>query len=333
MNGRYSRQEMLPEIGQEGQKRLAFSRAAVIGCGALGTVMANLLARMGVGYIKLIDRDVVELSNLQRQVLYDESDIGRYKAEVAAEKLRKINREIEIVSTLADIRGSTMEQAVKDCSIILDGTDNFNTRLAINDACVKHGIPWVYCGVVGTTGVSLPVIPQGPCLRCLLPAQTQPQVMETCDLVGVFGPAVSIIASIAVAQAAKILLGNELKTELIQYDCWSGRYSQIEIPRNESCPCCVQKCFDYLSPLAEDIVTKLCGRNMILIQPARQVDFDLPTLAQTLAAVGTVHSDKEMLVFRVGDMEMSLFKGGGAMIRGTEDKAIARSFYSRYLGL
>jgi len=166
-----------------------------------------------------------------------------------------------------------------------------------------------------------------------LPAQTQPQVTETCDLAGVFGPAVSIIASIAVAQAAKILLGNELKTELIQYDCWSRRYSHIEIPRNESCLCCVQRRFDYLSPLTEDIVTKLCGRNMILIQPARQVVFDFPALARALAAAGTVQSDKEMLVFRVDNMEMSLFKDGGAMIRGTEDKAIARSFYSRYLGL
>jgi len=160
MNGRYSRQEMLPEIGQEGQKRLASSRAAVIGCGALGTVMSDLLARMGVGHIEVIDRDVVEISNLQRQVLYDESDIGRYKAEVAAEKLRKINSEIEVVCTITDIRGSSMEKTVKDCSIILDGTDNFSTRLAINDACVKLNIPWVYCGVVGTTGVTMPVIPQ-----------------------------------------------------------------------------------------------------------------------------------------------------------------------------
>jgi adenylyltransferase/sulfurtransferase len=248
---RYSRQILFSGIGEEGQRRLSASTAVVVGCGALGSVIANSLARAGVGRLIIADRDVIRLHNLHRQVLYDEEDVARglHKAEAAAEKLRRINSAIRIEAVVEEVRRENVEALIRGADVVLDGTDNFATRYLINDACLKNGIPWVYGGVVRGHGLSMTILPgRTPCLRCLYAEPPSRSAAETADTAGVLGPIVSVIASIEAAEAMKLLTGRgQINPGLIAIDLWASSYEQITIPgRADNCPACGRGIYEFL---------------------------------------------------------------------------------------
>ncbi len=232
---RYSRQILLPEIGPEGQRKLSMSRAVVIGCGALGTNALSFLVRAGVGQVVVADRDIVDLSNLQRQALFEEGDIGRPKAKVAEERLRKTNSEIDIKGIVSDLSHANIEGTLRGAHVVLDATDNMDTRFLVNDACVKHGIPWVYAGAVGVTGMVMPVVPGGPCLACVFPNLPQPGQLPTCDTVGIANTLPGAVASFEVTEAFKIMLGRAPIRDLMVLDIWQGEVQRIKVRRNPDC--------------------------------------------------------------------------------------------------
>ncbi|HBH86119.1 MAG TPA: hypothetical protein DDY17_00755 [Syntrophaceae bacterium] len=252
MTNRYFKQLLLAEIGEEGQKRLNGSSAVIAGCGGLGTVIANNLVRSGVGRVIIVDRDFIELDNLHRQILFDEDDIrkGLPKAVAAAEKLRRIDSDITIEPVVADLTAGNIEQIIKGADIVLDGTDNFETRFLINEACVKLGIPWIYAGVVATYGMVFSIIPgETPCLQCFIRELPGPDESPTCDTVGVLGTAVNIIASVEVTEGLKILMGRQdsLIRKLIYIDAWQGTWSAYEIKKDDKrCPVCDERQFAFL---------------------------------------------------------------------------------------
>lgn len=338
---RYSRQVLFPPIGEEGQRRLRFARVALIGCGALGTVLANSLARAGVGFLRILDRDFIELDNLQRQVLFDEHDIAQNlpKAEAAARKLRKVNSAIEIEGIVADVNPSNIESFCQDVDLLLDGTDNFETRFLINDVAVKHNLPWVYGACIAAEGMVLPILPrETPCLRCIWEEAPPPGTTPTCDTAGVLGPVVDVVASIQALEALKILTGRTeaLIRDLISIDLWSGQYRRLNVAaarEQADCRCCRHDEFDYLAGRAASNSTSLCGRNAVQVLPPAGAVLDLKALAGRLGArYRTSHNDL-MLRFSVDDYQVVVFRDGRAIIKGTSDPAAARSVYSRYVGL
>ncbi len=246
--GRYTRHMLLPEIGKNGQNRLLKSSAVVIGCGALGSITLNMLVRAGVGRVRAVDRDVVELNNLHRQTLFDEKDIGKPKAIVAAEKLRKVNSEIRIDSVVKDVDHSNIENLIKDMDIVLDGTDNMETRFLINDACVKHGISWIYCGAVGTYGMTMNIIPnKTPCFRCVFPT-LKAGVLPTCDTVGVLNTVPAIMGAIESTEALKVLLEKNVSTKLLICDVYKQNFSFVKVRKKKNCECCAKQNFEFLNP-------------------------------------------------------------------------------------
>jgi len=338
MQNRYSRQVILPNIGEEGQKILLKSKIAVIGCGALGTVVANNLVRAGVGKISIIDRDFVELNNLQRQILFDEDDIGIPKAVAAVEKLKRVNSDVEIEAIVKDLNHMNAEKIMSGVDLILDGTDNMQTRFLINDVCVKNAIPWIYTGAVGTKGMMMSIIPgRTPCFRCFLSDIPEPGVLPTCDTLGVINTIPAIIASIESTEAIKILLGKMMTTNmesnLIFYDVWSNIFEKITVIQDKRCRCCIEHKFDFLNAAKKEIITLLCGRNAIQITPAKQADISFKILAERLKKLDEVRFNKFILVFKERDKEISLFKDGRAIIKGTDDEKVARSLYARYVGI
>jgi len=338
MQNRYSRQVILPNIGEEGQKILLKSKIAVIGCGALGTVVANNLVRAGVGKISIIDRDFVELNNLQRQILFDEDDIGIPKAVAAVEKLKRVNSDVEIEAIVKDLNHMNAEKIMSGVDLILDGTDNMQTRFLINDVCVKNAIPWIYTGAVGTKGMMMSIIPgRTPCFRCFLSDIPEPGVLPTCDTLGVINTIPAIIASIESTEAIKILLGKMMTTNmesnLIFYDVWSNIFEKITVIQDKRCRCCIEHKFDFLNAAKKEIITLLCGRNAIQITPAKQADISFKILTERLKKLYEVRFNKFILVFKERDKEISLFKDGRAIIKGTDDEKVARSLYARYVGI
>lgn len=338
MEERYSRQVLLREIGEEGQKRLLESTVAIIGCGATGSVVANNLTRAGIGKILIIDRDFVEPNNLQRQMLFDEDDVGVPKAIAASEKLRRVNSDVEIEDIVKDLNHTNAEKIMSGMDLVLDGTDNMQTRFLVNDVCVKNGIIWIYAGAVGTHGMTMPIIPgTTPCLRCFLPDAPEPGSLPTCDTVGVLNTITSIIASIESTEAIKILLGNKTtsnaESNLIVYDAWSNTFENMRMMREKGCRCCVEHKFDFLNAEKREIITSLCGRNAIQITPADAEEISLDDLAPKLERLGDVRYNKFILIFKAGREEISIFKDGRAIIKGTDDEKIARSLYARYIGV
>lgn len=333
---RYARQRVLPEIGDEGQERLVEASALVCGCGALGTVEAELLARAGVGRIRIADRDVVEESNLQRQVLFDEQDVrdGLPKAEAAARKLRTINSTIEIEPLVTDVTPRNVERIIEGMSVVLDGTDNFETRYLLNDACVKHSVPWVYGGVLGTSGTTMAVVPgEGPCIRCLFPEPPASGSMPTCETAGVLASASATVASLETAAAIRIITsGTAGEHRLVQVDPWSGSFLSVRVQRRASCPCCGQGTYEYLDAMQTAWITALCGRNSIQIEPAQASEISLDELGARLEAVGSVRNNGLLLRVEIGAHRLLVFPDGRAIIQGTTDEAVARSLYSKYLG-
>lgn len=364
---RYHRQMLLPGIGVEGQSRLLASHAMLVGCGALGCVIADHLARAGVGTLTIVDRDVVELTNLQRQTLYDERDAaeGLPKAEAARRRLNRINAGVTVNAVVADfapdnaehilggsspLRLSVSQPARRGGSLLLDGTDNFETRYLLNDLAVKHNLPFVYGGAVGTRGMQMTVIPgRTPCLRCVFPEAPPPGSTPTCDTAGVLAPAVGIVAACQATDAIKLMLGRAdlIEPTLLEFDLWSTRRRRIDLsghPRGGDCPCCGRREFAYLEGRYASAAVTLCGRGATQIAPSAGANgqtVDLPALASRLAPHGTFGVTEYLLR---GTLErertpggeavsLTVFPDGRAIIRGAPTPEAARTIYARYVGV
>jgi molybdopterin-synthase adenylyltransferase len=342
---RYSRQVRVPGIGKAGQERLRNSRVTLCGVGALGTVLANTLARAGVGFLRVVDRDFVEPSNLQRQVLFDEADVLQNlpKAVAAAAKLRQINSEIEVEPVVADINRTNIEELCRDADLILDGSDNFEIRYLINDVALKHGKPWVYGGAVGTEGMTFTIVPgQTPCLRCVFEQSPGPGEVGTCETAGVLAPAVTIIASFQAAEALKLLAGKPeaINRELFCMNLWDNTTKRVKIAplagRKGKCECCAKRNFEWLDGAHGTQTTALCGRNAVQVAPKAGTKIDFAQLTAQLSASGTVQSNKFLLKFNVTDAgeayEFTVFPDGRAIIKGTPESDRARTLYAKYIG-
>lgn len=330
---RYSRQILFPGIGEAGQQRLLDARVAVAGCGALGSFQAGALARAGVGFLRIIDRDYVELSNLQRQWLFDERDAEQAlpKAAAAARKIAAINRDVQTEPVVADLTASNVADFFDDVDLILDGTDNFETRYLINDYAVDRGRPWIYGAAVGSYGITMPVVPaRTACLRCVYPdppAGAQP----TCETAGVLGSITALIASLQVAEALKILCGAEPSRKITTVDVWSGEIRQVAQPGpDEQCPACGRREFPYLEESFRAPVS-LCGHNAVQIHERRR-PLDLGDLAVRLKPLGQVRANEFALRFETPPYLLTIFPDGRAIVKGTTDTDVARSLYARYIG-
>ena len=339
---RYHRQTLLPEIGREGQARLARSTVAVVGVGALGSSSADLIARAGVGRLILIDRDIVEPTNLQRQTLYTEADanVGLAKAKAARSRLTQVNSAIEIEAHAADLSPENAEDLLEPADLIIDGTDNFETRYLLNDFAVDAEIPLVLGGGVATRGTVLPIIPhRGPCLRCL--HDTLPKQTETCDTAGVLGPIVAMIGARQASLALRILTEgvDTLPIQLESYDAWTGEARSIDLTdaRDPDCVCCGKGQHEFLDGKGVGRTVRLCGRNAVQVTPASVGRIDLAAVTDRLRNAGTVTALEGMVRAVISDQseggfEMTVFSDGRAIVKGTEEPARARSIYARYVG-
>lgn len=323
-------------IGPEGQECLLASRAVIVGCGAIGAATANLLVRAGVGYLRIIDRDFVEPSNLQRQTLFEESDArdSLPKALAAERRLRAINSDVRIEGVVADLNAKNACELLAGFPLILDGTDNFETRFLINDYAVQTETPWIYAAAVSSYGITLAIRPgQSACLACLLDASGGVGVEQTCDTIGVLGPVVNLIASLQAAEALKLLSGrvSALHGRLISSDLWTGRFQSLVPERNSACRACARREFSYLLGDAQPHIT-MCGRDSVQIHE-RHRTLDLPSLEKQLEPVASdLRQNGFLLRFRIPPYEFAVFPDGRAMIKGTTDPAVARSLYARYIG-
>ncbi len=338
MEERYSRQILFAGIGAEGQRRLAGARAAIIGCGALGSSQAEALARAGVGHLRIVDRDFVEASNLQRQTMFTEADARERlpKAVACVNRIAAINSEIEAEAEVLDVNHTNVERLVKDCDVVLDGTDNFATRYLINDACVKHGVNWIYGAAVSSYGVTMTVRPKvSPCLRCVFEETPPAGSAETCDTSGVIMPIISIVAAVQVSEALKLLTGQveKLHNSLMQFDVWSNEWRRIALKASlPECPVCQLGRYETLEAEAGDFVAVLCGRNAVQISPPQQTRINLSKLSEKLRALGEVKVNEYLLRFRAGDYELTVFEDARSIVRGTDDVPTARSLYAKYVG-
>jgi len=333
---RYSRQILFEKIGRDGQRKLGEGSVLVVGCGALGAAAASLLVRAGIGALRLVDRDVVDVSNLHRQILFDEADVAARlpKAEAAARKLRAIDSRCRIEGLVADVTPRNVERLLDGVGVVVDGLDNFETRYLINDACVSRGVPWIYGGVLGAVGVTMTVLPgDGPCLRCVFPEPPPPGTLPTCDTQGVIGPAPVAVAALEAVEVCKLLLGaTDVRRELLFLDLWEGGCRGVKVSRAEHCPACGKRDFEFLRAAAHSSTVTLCGRNAVQITPAASAALSLERLAQELAKVGQVSFNGFLLQFKSADCEMVLFPDGRALVKGTNDPEVARGLYARYVG-
>lgn len=337
---RYSRQVRFPPLGEAGQRALLQSRVTLCGCGALGTVLANHLVRAGVGHIRIIDRDFIELHNLQRQILFDEQDVrdNLPKAEAAARKLRLINSSIEIEPVVTDLDHANAVALIADADLVLDGTDNFETRYLINDVAIKLNKPWVYGGVIGSEGQTMTIVPgKTPCLRCLIETAPPPGMTPTCETAGVLGPAVAVIASLEAVEAIKLLTGatDALNRDLIMVDIWDWTFRQLKVAGllgKVDCPCCKHHQFEWLEGGLGSHTTTLCGRNAVQVAVRQSEPLNFPELAGRLASLGEVRHNAFMLRFATEGYEFTVFPDGRAIIKGTNDIARARTLYAQFVG-
>jgi len=335
LGSRYEKQIFFKPIGEKGQDKLSKSTVTIIGLGALGTVSSNHLCRAGVGHLKLVDRDFVEISNLQRQMLFDEQDaIKRLpKAMAAAEKLRAINSEINIEPMIADVAPRNIEGIIKGSDLVLDGTDNLETRLLINDACLNSKIPWIYAAVLGSVGMTMTIAPNiTPCMRCHINDMPAPGTVPSCDTEGVLSMTTGTIASIQSAEALRLLVGLEPTKGLFYIDIWQREFDTFYLERLPDCPACGKGNYDFLKGSNFSWTTVLCGRNAVQIVPPFEKQIMLEELEKRLLPLGEVSYNGFLLRFHSGDHEIVLFPNGRAIIRGTTDEAEARSLYARYIG-
>ena len=339
---RYSRQTRFAGIGRAGQERLRGARVLLCGCGALGSLLADTLVRAGVGWLRIVDRDFVDLSNLQRQVLFDESDVAERLPKViaAAQKLGRINSQVTIEPVIADISAANMLELCRDVDLILDGSDNFELRFLINDAALETGLPWVYGGVVGSHGQTMTIRPgASPCLRCLMETVPEPGSTETCDTAGVIAPAIHVVASLQVVAALKLLTGQgaDIAPELTIVDVWAGTWRTVSLEglqESGACPACGQGRRDWLHGESSTQSTVLCGRNSVQISPGEAFRLSLESLAAKLSALGSVKQNAFLLRFKPSGSacELTIFRDGRAIVQGTEEPAEARGLYVRYVG-
>ncbi|MFH0945290.1 MAG: ThiF family adenylyltransferase [Planctomycetota bacterium] len=335
---RYSRQLLFHEIGEAGQRLIGSSRMAVVGLGALGCQEAALLARAGVGFLRLIDRDFVEVTNLQRQILFTEEDaaLALPKAVAAANHLAAANSEIEIRAEVRDLTASTVERLLTGVDIIVDGSDNFEVRYLVNDFAVRAGLPWIYAAGVGATGLILPVIPEiTACLRCLFEDPPPAGSAATCDTAGVFGPLTSTVGAVAAMEALKIAAGRReaVRRGLLQIDLWSNEFRAIAVDRpREECPCCGRRRFPFLEVREAGATLELCGREAVQISPPPGTTFDLDAVRPRIARAVEVDDNGFLLRFRAEGLQVTLFRDGRAILKGTTDPARARGVYARLVG-
>ena len=376
---RYHRQMLLPGFGEAGQKKLLGSSALIVGCGALGTVIANMLARAGVGHLTIVDRDFIELTNLQRQVLFDEADVENAipKAQAAKNKIAQINRQVAVTAVVQDVNHTNMERLALGelnegdwvghrADVIVDGVDNFEPRYLANDCAVKHGIPYVYGGAVGTVGASYAVLPHTkdadaawetgayageksratPCLRCIFEQAPPPGLNPTCDTAGVIGPAVSIVSNYQVAETLKILTGNldRVSPTMLNLDLWGNTFRQFKVAKAYDvgdCRCCKHREFEFLDGKFGSSTTTLCGRNAVQITNKADADggkpkLDFAEISKRLEPHGTVKANKFMLRADITDngepYELTLFTDGRAIVKGTKHAEVAKTVYAKYVG-
>lgn len=338
---RYSRQILFGEIGEAGQQRLLESSAVMVGCGALGTALANLLVRAGLGKLRIVDRDFVEPSNLQRQTLFEESDAREAlpKAVAAERRLRAINSGVSVEGVVADLSPKNANELLSGFPLILDGTDNFETRFLLNDVAVHLNVPWIYAAVVASYGVTMTVRPgETACLACALESGGEngshsTGTEDTCDTIGVLGAAAGVIASLEAAEAIKLLVGKSAAAggRLVSFDVWSGAFHSIRVARDPECRACGRRDFRYLEGEAQPHLT-MCGRDSVQIHERRR-QLDLTALGKRIAPTVTeVRENGFLLRFRVPPYEMTVFADGRAIIKGTRDASVARSLYARYIG-
>jgi molybdopterin/thiamine biosynthesis adenylyltransferase len=335
---RYSRQILFSPIGVEGQRKLSAGRVLLVGSGALGSSHAEMLARAGVGKLRIVDRDFVEFTNLQRQTLFKESDAQERlpKAIAAKQRLAKINSGVEVEAIVADVNNSNVEQLIADCDVVLDGTDNFQVRYLLNDACVKNGVTWIYGAAVSSYGTTMTIIPRlTPCLRCIFDEMPDAGSSPTCDTAGVIMPIIATVSATQVTEALKLLVGDtaSLHRSLMQFDVWANDRQKIMLREPDpSCKCCGLREFEYLDAGAQEFAAVLCGRNAVQIAPATTANIDLVHLAANIALLADVKQNEYLLRFSVNGNEITVFADGRAIIKGTDDITTARSIYARYVG-
>lgn len=342
-SSRYDRQTRLPMIGQSGQQLIRESRVAVLGCGALGTVAADILARAGVGFLRLIDRDVVEWTNLQRQSLFLEADAeaGRAKAEVACERLRLANSAIELEPIVADASVDTIASMLADIDLVIDAADNFAIRFLLNDYSLQHRIPWVHGGCVGTSGQVMFFTGQGkPCFRCLVPQMPPAAAIATCDTAGVLGSATHAIASLQATEALKWLSGHPeaIRRRVWSIDFWGNRNREVDFPPElcETCPACARGEYSFLEGLADETAGEpqvLCGRQAVQLPAPPTTAVSLDVLARRWRDLGAVQSTKFFVRLTLPDQEtLTVFRDGRTVVDGTDDVAKAKSLHARFVG-
>jgi len=339
---RYSRQMLFEPLGDQGQHRLLASRVTLIGCGGLGTVLASTLVRAGVGFLRIVDRDYIELNNLQRQVLFDEDDVAANlpKAEAARRKLQRINADVTVEAVVSDVSHRNIERLTDGADLLLDGTDNFETRFLINDLAVKTDRPWVHGACAGARGLSVPILPgETPCLRCIFEQAPPPALNLTSDTVGILGPVVNMVASHQAIEAIKILTGRveAVDRRLLSFDAWTGRVVQIDVQKardQEDCPCCGRKEFEYLDGKDAGSDVTLCGRDTVQVTPPGKMDIDFAAIADRIRAAGDAEPrfNTFMLRARIEPVELAVFADGRAIVRGTGDPEEARGVYAKYVG-
>lgn len=332
---KYSRQILFEPIGAEGQEQLRQAKVVIVGCGALGTAQANALVRAGVGTLRLVDRDYVEESNLQRQMLFDETDAAENlpKAVAARRKLERINSDVRVEAFVADLDSRNAEELLETFSVILDGADNYETRYLLNDVSLKLGIPWIYGAVVGSYAATLTVLPgRTACLACVFPKAPE-GLHDTCDTVGVIAPAAAWAAAVQVSEAMKILVGREaeLHGALLAYDVWKNRFQQVKPQIDPRCRACGAKDFVHLATGGPINVT-LCGRNAVQIHQRESRALDLGALRTRLERFGPVRGNEFLLRCMLDPYELTVFPDGRAIVKGTHDPAVARGVYAKYIG-
>ena len=338
MNERYSRQILFSDIGREGQEKLIASRVLIVGCGALGASHAEMLARAGVGKLRIVDRDFVEFTNLQRQTLFKESDAADRlpKAVAAKTRIAEINSEVDVEAIVADVNNSNVESFLDGVDLVLDGTDNFQVRYLLNDACIKNGKTWIYGAAVSSYGTTMTIIPgETSCLRCIFEEMPDAGSSPTCDTAGVIMPIIASISAVQVTEAIKLLVGKrgELHGSLMQIDIWANDWRKIKLAGPQpDCRACDKRNFEFLDAESQEFAAVLCGRNAVQIAPPQTVQLDLKELSDKLAALGDVKQNEYLVRLSTDGKEITVFSDGRAIIKGTDDITEGRSLYAKYVG-
>ncbi len=327
---RYNRHKILPEIGEEGQKKIEEARIAVLGLGSLGSAIADSLARTGVGFLRVVDRDYVEMSNLNHQILFDEDSIDKPKVEAGSKRLNEINSNVEVDPVSVNIDSNNIEKYIGDVDLVMDATDNMKTRYIINDACVKNGKKWIFTSVLGTYGMNLNIIPnKGPCLRCLMPDKPDKGSLKTTETAGVLFTLPRIMGNIASTEAIKHIIGGNPRKEMLTIDLWHDDFELVTVRRRKECTTCGQKNFEFLSK-KKNIDVEIQGENSIQISPAEKSKLDLQNIQNRFKKAEI--KGESMLRIHLDEYDLNLFEDGRLIIEGTDDPKKAKALYSRYIG-